>query len=53
MKESVIIFFIGVIIIIVLVTVLYAFRIISHKQYPNSDFDIEIYKAIWTRLYYM
>lgn len=43
MKKSVIIFFIFDIIIIVLAILLYVFSIIPHKQYSNSDFNIEIY----------
>ena len=43
MKKSLIIFFIFVMIIIVLLTILYTFSIIPHKQYSNSDFDIETY----------
>lgn len=43
MKKSLIIFFIFGMIIIVLLTLLYTFSIIPHKQYSNSDFDIETY----------
>ena len=43
MKKSVIIFFIFIIIIIVLIVLLYAFSIIPHKKYSNSDFNIETY----------
>ena len=43
MKKSVIIFLIVFIIIIVVVTLLYNFRIITYKQYSNSDFNIETY----------
>ena len=43
MKKSLIIFFIFGMIIIVLLTFLYTFSIIPHKQYSNSDFDIETY----------
>ena len=41
MKKSVIIFLIVFIIIIVVGTLLYNFRIIPYKQYSNSDFNIE------------
>lgn len=43
MKKSIIIFFIFDIIIIVLAILLYVFSIIPHKQYSNSDFNIESY----------
>ena len=43
MKKSVIIFLIVFIIIIVVGTLLYNFRIIPYKQYSNSDFNIETY----------
>ena len=43
MKKSLIIFFIFGMIIIVSLTLLYTFSIIPHKQYSNSDFDIETY----------
>ena len=43
MKKSVRIFLIVFIVIIVVVTLLYNFRIIPYKQYSNSDFNIETY----------
>lgn len=43
MKKSLIIFFIFVMIIIVLLTILYTFSIIPHKQYSNADFNIKTY----------
>lgn len=43
MKKGVIIFIIFVIIITILIALLYTFSIIPHKQYSNSDFNIETY----------
>lgn len=43
MKKSILIILIFLITIAILVSLLYVFRIISHKQYSNSDFNIETY----------
>ena len=43
MKKRVIVFFIFAFIIIILIILLYIFGIIPHKQFSNSDFNIETY----------
>ena len=43
MKKSILIILIFLITIAILVSLLYVLRIISHKQYSNSDFNIETY----------
>lgn len=43
MKKTIIIFLTFIVIIIVIIALLYIFSIIPHKQYSNSDFNIETY----------
>lgn len=43
MKKNILIILIFIVILIILTILLYAFRIIPHKQYTNSDFNIEDY----------
>ena len=43
MKKSILIILIFLITVAILVSLLYVFRFIPHKQYSNSDFNIETY----------